>query len=117
MNQFMGKKDQPATASVPGQTGQVPAYIDRPPRSEIENYNAIPSLIAPIWPTDSALDISIYVSPSVSMPPLAAAPKDSLVLEEKKFGVGNWSDSREIDTTFKVPKQVQQNGTLWAHFY
>ncbi|CRG86255.1 Cleft lip and palate transmembrane protein 1 [Talaromyces islandicus] len=117
MNQFMGGKKDQTAASVPGQTGQVPAYIDRPSRSEIENYNAIPSLIAPIWPTDSALDISIYVSPSVSMPPLSSAPKDSLVLEEKKFGVGNWSDTREIDTSFKVPKQVQQNGTLWAHFY
>ncbi|KAH8695102.1 CLPTM1 domain protein [Talaromyces proteolyticus] len=115
MNQFMGNKNQ--NTATTGQTSQVPAYVDRPSRGEVENYNAIPNLIAPIWPTNSSLDISIYVSPSVSMPPLKTAPKESLVLEEKKFNMGNWSDSREIDTTFKVPKQVQQNGTLWAHFY
>lgn len=38
-------------------------------------------------------------------------------MEEKAFNMANWSESREIDTTFKVPKEVQQNGTLWAHFY
>jgi hypothetical protein len=40
-----------------------------------------------------------------------------LVLQEKNFTIGNYSDTREIDTTIKVPKQVQQNGTLWAHFF
>jgi hypothetical protein len=38
-------------------------------------------------------------------------------MQEKNFTMGNYSDTREIDTTIKVPKAVQQNGTLWAHFF
>lgn len=119
MNQFIGgnKNQTAATTGASGATGAIPAYIDRPARNEIENYNAIPSGIVPMWPSNSSLDISIYVSPSFHMPPLSTVPKDSLVMEEKAFNMGNWSESREVDTTFKVPKEVQQNGTLWAHFY
>ncbi|KKA25386.1 CLPTM1 domain protein [Rasamsonia emersonii CBS 393.64] len=51
------------------------------------------------------------------MPALSSVSKDSLVLEEKNFTIGNYSESREIVSSIKVPKEVQQNGTLWAHFY
>lgn len=51
------------------------------------------------------------------MPPFNAIPKDSLVLEEKNFTIGNYSENREVETTIKVPEEVKQNGTLWAHFY
>jgi len=51
------------------------------------------------------------------MPSLNRAPKDSLILEEKDFTLGDWKDKRVIDTTFSVPKESQENGTLWAHFY
>ncbi|EED19299.1 CLPTM1 domain protein [Talaromyces stipitatus ATCC 10500] len=118
MGQFFGgNKTQSQGAVSTGPTGPIPAYSDRPARNEIENYNPIPAGIAPMWPSNSSLDISIYISPSVRMLPLSAVPKESLVMEEKAFNMGNWSESREIDTTFKVPKEVQQNGTLWAHFY
>ena len=39
------------------------------------------------------------------------------MLEEKSFTLGNWSEKREIDTTFTVPSEVQNEGTLWAHFF
>lgn len=61
--------------------------------------------------------MKVYVSPSIVLPALRSLPADSLVLEEKNFAVGNYSDTREIDTTIKIPKEAQQNGTLWAHFY
>lgn len=70
-----------------------------------------------MWPTNSSLDISIYTSPYLRMPPLSTLPEESLVLEEKNFVMGGWEENREVDTTFKVPKEVQNNGTLWAHFY
>lgn len=95
----------------------VTAFTDRLARSEITDYSPIPDAIAPIWPVDSALDIKVYVSPSVVLPTFSSIPVDSLVVEEKNFTMGNYSDSREIDTTIKIPKQVQQNGTFWAHFY
>lgn len=95
----------------------MPAFADRPPQAEIADYNPIPDLIAPIWPVDSALDISIIVSPSVVVPSFKSVPESSLVLHETNFTMGNYSDTREIDTTIKIPREVQQNGTLWAHFY
>ncbi|KAL8954553.1 MAG: hypothetical protein Q9183_007054, partial [Haloplaca sp. 2 TL-2023] len=99
-------------------TSAVPAFDDRPASVvDPSEYSSIPKLIAPIWPVNSSLDISIYVSPSFVMPALDTAVRDSLVLEEKDFTLGDFDDHREIDTTFKVPPEVQNNGTLWAHFY
>ncbi|KAL2353290.1 cleft lip and palate transmembrane protein 1-domain-containing protein [Cryomyces antarcticus] len=80
-------------------------------------YSAIPQSIAPMWPTNSSLDISMYISPSLVMPSLTSMPSESLVLNEKSFRMGDWSDKREIHTTFPVPREVQNNRTLWAHFY
>ena len=51
------------------------------------------------------------------MPSLSRAPVDTLILEEKNFIMGDWKENRQIDTTFPVPKEVQEQGTLWAHFY
>ena len=99
-------------------TSAVSAFDDRPASVvDPSEYSSIPKLIAPIWPVNSSLDISIHVSPSFVMPALGTAGRDSLVLEEKDFTLGDFNDHREIDTTFKVPPEVQNNGTLWAHFY
>ena len=112
---FGGKQQQNAGSGT--SSGSVPAFSDRPAPSEIKTYSSIPDTIAPIWPVDGALDMKVYVSPSIVLPAFRSLPADSLVLEEKNFAVGNYSDTREIDTTIKIPKEVQQNGTLWAHFY
>lgn len=66
---------------------------------------------------NSSLDLSIYVTSSLVMPPLSSVDPSTLVLEEKGFVLGDWKENRQIDTTFLVPKEVQGNGTLWAHFY
>ena len=104
-------------ATTTGDTA-VPAFEARPAGSgAITDYNPIPQMIAPIWPANSTLDMSIYVSPSLVMPALASVKRDTLVLEEKGFTLGDWKENRQIDTTFAVPQEVQKNGTLWAHFY
>ncbi|KAJ5109873.1 hypothetical protein N7532_002518 [Penicillium argentinense] len=113
INQFFGNKQNATSGAQPG---GIPAFVDRPHPSEVVDPSAMPELIAPIWPTDSALDISIYVTPSMIAPPIKSS-ENLLVMQEKNFTIGNYSDTREIDTTIKVPKQVQQNGTLWAHFF
>ena len=51
------------------------------------------------------------------MPALSHVPPENLILDEKNFTLGDWSEKRVIDTTFPVPKEAQHNGTLWAHFY
>jgi hypothetical protein len=114
ISQFFGNKQAGS-----GGTGSkaIPFYENRPDRSSIENYQNVPTFVAPIWPTNSSLDISIYTSPYLRMPPLSSLPEGSLVLEEKDFIIGDWEENREVDTTIKVPKEVQNNGTFWAHFY
>ncbi|KAL4776075.1 cleft lip and palate transmembrane protein 1-domain-containing protein [Aspergillus nidulans var. acristatus] len=114
IGQFFGNKQNAAAG---GKPGAVTSFGERPPQAEVENYSSVPDTIAPIWPSDSALDISVYVSPSIVLPSLSTLPSSSLVLEEKKFGLGNYSDVREVETTIQVPKEVQHNGTLWAHFF
>ncbi|KAL9106598.1 MAG: hypothetical protein Q9227_008381 [Pyrenula ochraceoflavens] len=63
------------------------------------------------------MDISIYVSESVATPSLGSIPSEMLIMEEVDFKIGDFKDQREIVTTFSVPKQVQHNATLWAHFF
>lgn len=112
IGQFFNNKQNASDQSRPG---NIPAFADRPQPSEVADYHPIPDLIAPIWPSDSSVDISVYVSPSVVVPTHKSS--DSvLVLQEKNFTIGNYSDTREVETTIKVPKQVQNNGTLFAHF-
>ncbi|PKX95895.1 CLPTM1 family protein [Aspergillus novofumigatus IBT 16806] len=115
ISQYFGNKSQNAGSGA--KPGELTSFQARPPRSEIADYSPIPDTVAPIWPPNSAVDISIYVSPSIVLPSLSSLPPDSLVLSEKNFTIGNYSDTREIATTIEIPREVQQNGTLWAHFY
>ncbi|KAE8372832.1 cleft lip and palate transmembrane protein 1-domain-containing protein [Aspergillus bertholletiae] len=114
-SQFFGGRQQNTTDSS-GKPGGISTFADRPARSEITEYSAIPDIINPIWLSDSALDMNIYVSPSVVLPTVKSSPASQLVLNEKNFTLGNYSDTREIDTTIHIPKEVQNNGTLFAHF-
>ena len=119
IGQFFGGKTNTkqapsgATVAVPN---TVPAWENRP-NTPITNYNPTPQIIAPIWPTNSSVDVSIYIASSIVMPSLSFAKPQQLVLQEEGITLGDWKDSREIDTVIEVPKQVQNNGTWWAHFY
>ena len=66
---------------------------------------------------NSSLDLSIYISPSIVVPALSKVDAAIKVVQEEDMKLGDWSDTREIDTMFKVPKEVQLNATLWAHFF
>lgn len=126
MKQFTGsgKTTQTVTdaegkaVQIPGNTGDIPAYQLRPQTlDEGAVYNQIPQRIAPIWPEDSKVDIVVTLSPSFVPRTIRDTSKDMIVLEEQGFQIGNYSDKRSIDTTIKVPVSVQNNGTLWGHFY
>ena len=96
----------------------IPSFANRPQAFGPDyDFYDIPQQIAPIWPSGIPLDLTIYVSSSVVALPLSQIPKDSLVVEEKAFGFGDYKDTREVDASFTVPKEVQNNGTLWAHFF
>jgi len=112
------KDAQGNTVQVPANNGPIPPYQMRPHTlDDGATYNAIPQRLAPIWPDDSKVDIIITVSPSLIPARGGPAGADKVVFNEKAFGIGNWSDSRAADLTIDVPPQVQNNGTLWAHYY
>ncbi|KAG6292612.1 hypothetical protein E4U46_008444 [Claviceps purpurea] len=127
LSYFLGKDQRgvqttdPTTGkpiTVASNLGEIPAFELRPRKlDEGAQYHQIPLKIAPIWPQDSHVDIIVTISPSFNPVPIPETPSEYLVLHEKDFNMGNSSEKRAIDTKFTVPKAVQNNGTLWGHFY
>ncbi|KAL2256676.1 hypothetical protein VTK26DRAFT_1311 [Humicola hyalothermophila] len=119
LRQFMGGGQKTtAVRDATGNVVQVPPYNERPARlNDGAVYNHVPQLVAPIWPDNSAVDIVITVSSSFGLTPLQDYPEDSVVFQEKNFKIGNWTDKRTAEGTIQVPTPVQNNGTLWGHFY
>lgn len=104
--------------TVPGNTDDIPAYLLRPEHlNEGTSYRKVPRKVAPIWPMDSYVDIIVTVSPSFAPTALSEVPPDNIVLEESRFKLGNYSDKRSIEAEFTLPTEVQNNGTLWGHFF
>ncbi|KAH0285558.1 cleft lip and palate transmembrane 1 [Aureobasidium namibiae CBS 147.97] len=97
----------PVPTVAPG-TGQQPS---------VSPHSAVPNMIMPLWQLNTSMDINMYVSPSFAMPALSQMPADSLVLQERNYHYGDWSDKRHVQTTIAIPQAVQENGTLWAHIY
>lgn len=125
---YTTKKDQRAVTvnhpetgqviQVPGNIGDIPPFELRPKElNEGAKYRTLPRNVAPIWPQDSHVDIIVTLSPSFNPIPIAQTPKEYVVMQEKHFHLNNYTDKRTIETTFAVPKAVQNNGTLWGHFY
>lgn len=109
---------QPKTQpSVPGADVSAPATSSGPgAMNHGVTRSLIPQIIYPLWPSNSSIDLSIYVSPSLAITPFDKLSSDAFVVQEKAFRMGDWKENREIDTSFAVPKEVQNNATLWAHF-
>ncbi|CAI6096330.1 unnamed protein product [Clonostachys chloroleuca] len=103
---------------VASNTGEIPPFQLRPKKlDEGAQYQAFPTKIAPIWPQDAHVDIIVTLSPSFNPTPLSQTPDEYIVLNENEFHMNNYTDKRSVDTKFTVPKAVQNNGTLWGHFY
>src|ERR1700761_3495666 len=117
MKQFMGSGTSVQPSPESGK-GPIPAFGDRPTSFAPDvKFHNIPENIAPMWSSGIPLDLNVYVSPSIIAPSLNKMPKDSLVLQERGFGFGDSKDKRTISTSFPVPVEVQNSGTLWAHFF
>ncbi|CAM1508078.1 Fc.00g049260.m01.CDS01 [Cosmosporella sp. VM-42] len=125
---YMTRKDQSGVTIQDPTTGEaviVAGNLDGIPPFEYRQqeldegatYRTIPRKIAPIWPQDSKVDIIVTLSPSFNPTPISQVPEEYLVLLERNFHLNNFSDTRTIETSFKVPEAVQHNGTLWGHFY
>ncbi len=112
VTQFFGNKSSTSSESgaVVGKANY--NFAERPEVSTIANYSHVPNSIAPLWPDDSTLDLKIYVTPVIQ--PFGS--KGELVVDEKNIKMRDYKDVRDIATTIKIPNEVQNNGTLWAHF-
>jgi hypothetical protein len=115
------EKTDPITGEVvrvAANTDEIPPFQFRPKElNEGAKYRAVPKKIAPIWPQDSHVDIMVTLSPSFNPTPISDVPEQFVVFDEKRFHLNNKTDKRSIDTVFPVPPSVQNNGTLWGHFY
>ena len=107
---------KPGNGSSPAVPTTVPVWEDRPTNPS-EHYSHAPQFIAPIWPPDSSLDIRVYFHPSPRPSAMSLISPIYLVLAEDNFRIGDFKDSREIDTVIEVPSNVQANATWWGHFY
>lgn len=106
------------TVQVVTTSGPVPAFHDRPSQlDEGAVYNPIPQKVAPIWPADSNIDILVTLSDSFRPIKIASIPEQYVALKESNFKLGSMKESRFAEIEFEVPKAVQNNGTLWGHFY
>lgn len=102
-----------------GQTAK-PAVPTTTPGAEavVGEWSAVPELLYPLWPSNTTVDVTLYISPSVVMPAFRDMPSDSLVVKETNFALDRaQKDYREVHKSFAVPKSVQDNGTLWAHIF
>ncbi|KAG9229810.1 cleft lip and palate transmembrane protein 1-domain-containing protein [Amylocarpus encephaloides] len=128
MGQIMGKNkgaqsttttdESGAIVTIPANTGDIPAFNDRPRQlDEGAIWQALPQRAAPMWPLGTPMDITIVVSPTFAVQPIAHVEKERIIVEEVGFIYGDYNQKRSIDTSFAVPKDVQNNGTLWAHFF
>jgi hypothetical protein len=117
LNQFTGGAKNTASTGAAGGSGGIPAWSDRPQKLDDGVAAAlIPQTVAPIWTSHQKVDLMVYLSSDIVVPPLKSIPKELLVVNEKNFGYGDWKDKREIDVEFPVPPRAADNGTLWAHF-
>lgn len=120
MSLIKGKPAQTTTTTTGAivSTGDIPDFQSRPDHLDQHAvYNPMPQRIAPIWPVDSEVDVTIYVSPTYVHKPLKEVPIEFVILQEKSFRIGDYKDARVVDKEIPVPKAVQANGTLYAHFY
>lgn len=114
--QVTGPAGEPIT--VPANIDDITPYLLRPKQlDEGVKYRRTPNRVAPIWPMDSYVDVVVTLSPSFVPTTLSEVPAEMVILEEQRFNIGNYSDKRSIDAEFTVPARVQNNGTLWGHFY
>ena len=108
IKQFMGSGQQQTAAPKTNPDGTKAPEID---------YSITPMAVRPFWPTNTSVDVSMYISDSLIIPPLHRMPSENLVVSEKGFPLDGKSEPRELHTSFSVPKHVQDNGTLWAHIF
>lgn len=89
----------------------------QPANAILEDYSHIPLNLAPLWPTNSSVDLKIYVSTSLAVPAFHHIPKERIIADIQNYKLDNPKEKRSIDAEFSLMKEAQENQTLWAHIY
>lgn len=64
------------------------------------------------------MDVSVYVTEYISLPPLShPAMISSLVFNETKWHLDDSQDSRSVTVDVPLSEHVQNNGSLFAHIF
>jgi len=64
------------------------------------------------------MDMSVYLSEGVVLPPLShSTMKENLVFNEKNIKLGDWDEKRSVAVDITFSERVQHNGTLFAHIF
>lgn len=79
---------------------------------------SVPEKVFPLWPMEEPVDISVYVSELLALPPLSSEQMvSSLVFNQKNFQADDWSEHRSVTVDIPLSQHVQNNGSLFAHIY
>ncbi|CAZ82473.1 unnamed protein product [Tuber melanosporum] len=94
------------------------SFEERTSPDDPSTYMFVPEKVFPLWPAEEPVDISIYVSELLALPPLSSEQMaSSLVFNEKNFQADDWSEHRSVTVDIPLSQHVQNNGTLFAHIY
>ncbi|KAF9927167.1 hypothetical protein FBU30_003447 [Linnemannia zychae] len=75
----------------------------------------VPNQVYPLWDDKTKADLFVYVSEDYDFKDFDN--KDSLVWRSNDIELGDWTEDRVVDLTIHPSKNVQNNGTLYAHIY
>ena len=119
LRQFMGSGKSATPAAVTPTPSAVPSHeVVQSSEEGGYAYAATPATIFPLWPSNSSIDITMYISSSVALPAFHAIPAANLILAEKAFAIeSKTKETRSTHRTISIPRNVQDNGTLWAHIF
>ncbi|KAI5815995.1 cleft lip and palate transmembrane protein 1-domain-containing protein [Pyronema omphalodes] len=108
----------PATGAKLSAAPAAGSFEERYYKNQVENYYYLPEKISPIWEQGTPMDMSVYLSESVLLPPLSHPEmKQNLVFNEENIKLGDWDDKRSVSVDVPFSKDVQNNGTLFAHIF
>lgn len=94
------------------------SFENRYYQNDVQNYLYQPDKISPIWPEGTGMDMSIYVSESLILPPLSSPEmQEKKVFDEKNIKLGDWDEKRSVAVDYHFSESVQHNGSLFAHIF
>lgn len=84
---------------------------------DVDQYLYYPEKGTPIWPDGTDMDMTIYLSEEIILPPLSEIPREKRVFDEKNIKYGDWNEKRSVAVDVNFSDSVKHNGSLFAHIF